>query len=159
MPPGRRQPGSGIVFIVVETAGDPGPMIERVQETLLSANPDFRTYGVKRLSESLDTSFWQARFELWVLGVLGMLALVLAAVGMYGVIAYHVTARTREIGIRMAIGAQPASVTVSVVTDSRRSREKLAAVSSSPRLNSRSSASATRSAICNIAVRRGMSCS
>jgi predicted permease len=110
----------GIVFLVVATAGDPGLLVERVRQTLVSPDPDFRTYGVRRLSDSLDASFWQARFELWVLGILGSLALVLAAVGMYGVLAYHVTARTREIGIRVALGARPNQVVQLVIAQGLR---------------------------------------
>ena len=104
----------------METAADPGLLAEPVRETLAAANPDFRTYGVKRLTESVDASFWQARLELWMLGVLGALALVLAAVGMYGVIACHVTARAREIGIRVALGARPGEVSRLVISQGLR---------------------------------------
>ncbi len=100
---------SGIVFIVIETAAIRIRLAETVRRTLAASHPDFRTYGVKRLSDSLDASWWQARFEVWVLCILGTLALVLAAVGMYGAMAYHVSARTREIGIRIAVGARPAT--------------------------------------------------
>ena len=110
----------GIVFLVVETIGDPGLLVEPVRQTLVSADPDFRTYGVHRLSDSLEASFWQTRFELWVLGILGALALVLAAVGMYGVLAYHVSARTREIGIRVTLGARPREVVQLVVAQGLR---------------------------------------
>jgi len=110
----------GIVFLVMETAGDSARLMESVRQTLVSANPDFRTYGVRRLSESLDSSFWQARFELWVLGILGGLALLLAAVGLYGVLAYHVTAHTREIGIRVALGARPSQVVQMVIAEGLR---------------------------------------
>jgi len=110
----------GIVFLVVETAGDAGPLMGRVRQTLVSADPDFRTYGVHRLSDAVDASFWQPRFELWVLGILGSLALVLAAVGMYGVLACHVTARTREIGVRVALGARPPAVVRLVIAQGLR---------------------------------------
>jgi len=65
---------------------------------------------VATMSDYVEESFWIVRWEAAALGMFGGLSLLLAGVGLYGVISYHVTLRTRELGIRVALGAQRADI-------------------------------------------------
>ncbi len=104
------QDSGGIQNIIVATVPAGGAPLEMIRKTVTQRNTAARIYGVRPLAEWVDRSFWQVRWEASMLAVFGVLALILAAVGLYGVVACHVTGRTREIGIRVAVGAKPANV-------------------------------------------------
>ena len=103
------------MIIVAKTEGDPRSLISAVQSEVRSLDKDLPTYNIKTLEEYVAASVAQPRFNTLLLGIFAGLALVLTAVGLYGVMSYTVTQRTHEIGIRMALGARQPDVLKMVV--------------------------------------------
>ena len=101
--------------LIVHTHGDPAKLSEPVRRQVYALDPNIAIYNEETMEEHVKAAYFLPRLAATLFGVFGGIGLVLAAIGLYGVMSYAVSRRTREIGIRMALGARRDAVEVLIV--------------------------------------------
>lgn len=113
-----RAPNSSSVSVVARTVGDPSALIETVRNAMRQVDPELPLTGMTTQTDQIENRVAQERLFALAYSLFGALALLLAAIGLFGLMSYNVTRRTGEIGIRMALGAQRAGVVAMVLSES-----------------------------------------
>ncbi len=116
----NQQQFAGDTFFVLRTSLSPAALSSAVTRAIQQVDPEQPVFDIQPLEQRIDDTVWQHRMAGSLSLCFGVLALLLAAVGTYGVLSYLVTRRTREIGIRLALGDSPAGVWWMVVRDGLR---------------------------------------
>ncbi len=105
------------VTLVVRSAGQPGALVSSIRHELAGIDPELPFYGVRPMQERVDASLINRRTPMLLASLFGAIALLLAAVGLYGVLTYQVAQRRREIGIRMALGSDTGRIFTMIVRE------------------------------------------
>jgi putative ABC transport system permease protein len=110
----------GAMTMVARTQGDPAALAAAARRATWSVDPRLALANVRTLRDLVSESVAQPRFTMLLVLIFGAVALVIAAIGVYGVVAYSVSRRTREVGVRLALGARPRDVVRLIVSQSLR---------------------------------------
>jgi macrolide transport system ATP-binding/permease protein len=119
--PFGQDPGNSF-FLVARTAQDPKEVLRSLETTIHRIDPDIVVFSTETMEDRINhtQSTYLHRSATWLVGGFAVMALLLGIVGLYGVIAYSVSQRTKEIGVRMAMGAQRSSINELIMNEGRR---------------------------------------
>lgn len=118
--PYAQEAGAGLGALVARVQGDPAAVLAGIRRVVAELDPDVALFRASTMEQHLSQSLYLVRLAAWSLALLGLVGAVMAAAGVYGVVSFALSRRTREIGVRMAIGADRGRVQKAMVAEGMR---------------------------------------